>query len=153
MNIGYIYAIQNNINDCKYIGHSTNNLIIRFASHILQAYCNKKNTKQKYAKLYNFMKEHNPESFRIVLLEIIKYNDKKELKIKENNYIMLHDSINNGYNKNKPILTKLEKKEYKNRMNKLFRQNNPNYFTNYYETHKDVYKNKYYKKSKLLKTN
>lgn len=102
--IGYIYKIQNNINDKLYIGQTKSqrikhgkiinfDIFNRFNEH-KQNY-----NKKKYSnrKLYKAMNEHGIENFTIILLEDI-YNDLNILDLKELEYIKKYNSIENGYN-------------------------------------------------------
>jgi hypothetical protein len=49
-------------------------------------------------KLYPAMTSLGFNKFKIILLEIIPFNDKEELKSKEIEWILKLDTINNGYN-------------------------------------------------------
>ena len=97
--IGYIYKIQNNINDKLYIGQTKSqrikhgkiinfDIFNRFNEH-KQNY-----NKKKYSnrKLYKAMNDHGIENFTIILLEDI-YNDLNILDLKELEYIKKYNSI------------------------------------------------------------
>jgi len=146
-NTGFIYLIKNkNISDCVYIGHTKKHVKLRFSYHIINAYGNKK-SKQKYAKLYIFMKKYDPEDFDYEILEKVEYIEKKELRIKEDAYITLYNSIENGLNKNRAYLTDEEIKEY---AKKYYIKNKEN-FKNYYIVNKEHFKEYYIvNKEKIL---
>jgi len=91
-----IYRIINDLNEKVYIGFTTKSLIWRLAKHINEA-------KRQYfpnRKIYKAINEIGADHFSIELL--YDSNDKdKTLNQKEQYYIELYDSINNGYNSRK----------------------------------------------------
>ena len=89
--MGFIYIIQNNINDNIYIGQTTRTIETRWKEHIR---CATTLTKSK-SKLYKAMQEIGIEHFEI--RAIIECND-ESLDNEEQYYISQYNSYKNGYN-------------------------------------------------------
>jgi group I intron endonuclease len=82
MNTGRVYKIYNTADMNKiYVGSSKQTLTKRLAEH---KSCAKLG---RTSKIYNYIREKNYENFRIVLLEEMKYNDKSQLREREDFYI------------------------------------------------------------------
>lgn len=136
MKKGYIYMIENDINDKKYIGSTKKNIISRWGSHINDCYDEK--NKIYNIKFYVFMREIGFEHFKIKQIDEMYYNDKFELKILEKHYVIKYDSIKNGYNTRLPYSTKEEKQNYyKNNKEKIKK-----YYKEYYKNNKEKYNKK-----------
>ena len=85
---GYIYCYE--YSGRCYIG-STNNLSKRKQEH-------KEGTKAGYTKFKKAIKEYGFDNFNYKVLETIKYSNIRELWRLEDEYIIKHNSIDNGYN-------------------------------------------------------
>lgn len=105
---GKIYEIENKTTKEKYIGSTVNPIEDRFKGHTSKINVDT----EKNRKLYSAMKEHGVENFEIKLIEEYPCNSKKELRLREAHYIMLFDTIDNGYNMNLPIVD-MDEKTYK----------------------------------------
>ena len=89
-----LYAIENNINDKKYIGVTTTTLATRFYHHQRAAEDNKGGSSSKF---YNAMRKFGLDNFSIILLR----DDAKsieELLEQEMAAIKEQDTVANGYN-------------------------------------------------------
>jgi ribosomal protein L44E len=93
---GEIYLMKNTVTGLPYVGSTINKIAGRMNTHLNFARNNKK------SKLYTAMREH---TFTIELLELFQYEHKNELRHREDHYISLHDSINNGYNSNRAFIS------------------------------------------------
>ena len=82
-----IYKIYNTVNENIYIGQTVNSLTNRFSQH---CECSS-------SKVGKAIKTLSKDKFKIELLDTSATSN-KELSILEDKYIMLYDSINNGYN-------------------------------------------------------
>lgn len=92
---GYIYKITNTKNNKVYIGKTIYSIEKRFEEHKKDA---KRRGKEK-RPLYNAMNKYGVENFNIEEVEKVFYTENgKELEEKEQYYIDLYDSYNNGYN-------------------------------------------------------
>lgn len=89
--MGFIYIIQNNINDNIYIGQTTRTIETRWKEHIR---CAITLTKSK-SKLYKAMQEIGIEHFEI--RTILECNN-ESLDNEEQYYISQYNSYKNGYN-------------------------------------------------------
>lgn len=87
-----IYIIKNKINDKVYIGQSLN-IERRWKQHIYSGVS--KTAQDSYSKLHLAMKELGINNF---YYEILEETEQELLTFKEDYYINLYDSINNGYN-------------------------------------------------------
>lgn len=105
---GKIYEIENKITKEKYIGSTINSIEDRFRNHTSKINIDS----EKNRKLYAAMNEHGFQNFVIKLVEEYPCNNKKELRFREAHYIMLFDTIENGYNMNLPIVD-MDEKTYK----------------------------------------
>lgn len=85
-----IYMITNLENEKSYIG-SSKNLYRRILNHFIK--CTKK------LEITYAIEKYGPDNF---IIEILEYTN-KDLHIRESYYIDLHNTIQNGYNKVKPI--------------------------------------------------
>lgn len=92
--VGYIYKIVNDVDDKIYIGSTTSSLSARMYRHRSDA----KNCKMNKLKLYNHMREIGIEHFKIELVEEIKNCVRNQLRILEDKYIKLLDTVKNGLN-------------------------------------------------------
>ena len=105
---GKVYYIENLINNKKYIGSTKKSLEHRFNDH--------KNCfnagKDKNRKIYAAMAEHDIKNFVINLIEEYPCESKKELRLREAHFIMLYDTIENGYNTYLSIVD-VDEKTYK----------------------------------------
>ena len=89
MKKGFIYIIKNKINSKVYIGQTTQTVEIRFKQHLK---CLKSNSVQLISKA---IKKYGKSSFYVEMLEECLI---EELNTKEEYYIELYNSFNNGYN-------------------------------------------------------
>ena len=90
--VGKIYCISNNINNKVYIGKTTYSTIEqRFQEHCRDSH---KINKEK-RPLYNAMRKYGIEHFFISLIEEC---DLSILETREQYWIDIYDSYNNGYN-------------------------------------------------------
>lgn len=78
---GSVYKIVNTQNDYVYVGSTKQTLSRRMATH--RSACKRGNNK----KLYKMMRRIGVEHFKIVLLEIVEFEDIYELRKKEDDYI------------------------------------------------------------------
>lgn len=88
-----IYKATNIQNDKVYIGQTIKPLSCRISEHKCRA-----NYADSHTKFYNAIKKYGWENF---VWEVIEESDEwnqEELNAKEQYYIQLYDSINNGYN-------------------------------------------------------
>lgn len=88
-----IYAIRNKTNNKYYIGQSKD-IRKRVCAHFSVL----KNNKHYNVKLQNSFNIHNKENFEKLILEEINVYDKQKLTELEDQWIIFHDSIKNGYN-------------------------------------------------------
>lgn len=89
MKTGHIYVIKNSINSKLYIGQTTQDVEIRFKQHLK---CLKSNSIQLISKA---IKKYGKSYFYVEILEECLI---EELNAKEEYYINLYNSFNNGYN-------------------------------------------------------
>ena len=89
MKNGFIYIIKNRINDKVYIGQTTQTVEVRFQQHLK---CLKSNAVQIISKA---IKKYGKSNFYVEILEECSI---EELNIKEEYYIELYNSFNEGYN-------------------------------------------------------
>ena len=87
--MGYIYLIENDINDKKYVGLTTQTIEQRWKQHL-------RASKYKKYKLYYAMRKYGVEHFYIK--EIDKAEDIEELKELEKYWIKYYNAYYNGYN-------------------------------------------------------
>lgn len=87
--MGYIYLIENDINNKKYVGLTTQTIDKRWKQHLNAS-------KYKNYKLYYAMRKYGIEHFHIK--EIDKTEDFEELKELEKYWIKYYDTYDNGYN-------------------------------------------------------
>ena len=87
----FVYKITNKVNDKVYIGQTVRPINKRFNRHINDALKNKLDT--HFARAIRKYGESN-----FVIEQIDTANNQEELTLKEQYYIRLFDSINNGYN-------------------------------------------------------
>jgi hypothetical protein len=141
-----IYKIINTLNDFVYIGCTTQPLRKRFMDH-------KNNLSQSRLlkmKLYNAMNELGKDNFKIVLIEKIQYNNRNELRVKEQEYIDKYNSYTNGYNSKCEVRSQkqyIEDNKEKIKANKkIYWENNKERLCSnkreYYLQHKDMYSSK-----------
>ena len=92
--MAYIYVIENDINNKKYVGKTNFSLKKRFNEHI------KDSTKRRVEKrpLYNAMNKYGTEHFHIKLIEEV---DPMIASEKEQYWIDFYDTYKNGYNATK----------------------------------------------------
>lgn len=89
-----IYIIRNKINDLIYIGATINLISKRFTEHKGNAV----NNRFINSKLYKAMNELGHDNFYIEIIEYFSCKNVEKLHEREDGYISLYDSINNGYN-------------------------------------------------------
>lgn len=89
-----IYIIRNKINDWVYIGATINIASKRLTEHKSNA----TNNRFIESKFYKAMNEIGHDNFYIEIIEYYSCENEKELHEREDGYILLNDSINNGYN-------------------------------------------------------
>lgn len=88
---GYIYVIENDINDKKYIGKTTLTIEERFKEHLLDS----SRRKKEHRPLYSAMNKYGIEHFSIRQIEKV---DVKQLDKREQYWINFYDCYKNGYN-------------------------------------------------------
>lgn len=91
---GIVYLITNSFNDKKYVGSTSKTLQERMKTHIN----NMKTSRYSQFPLYQDITTLGVSAFTIEPIINIKYFDIKELKMVEDAYISIYDTINNGYN-------------------------------------------------------
>ena len=93
---GYIYCVENLLNEMKYIGQTSQTISIRWNQHKKDMWIEHNN------KFYNAMKKYGVENFSIRELEKIECSEKDELLDKldllEQQYIEQFNTYPNGYN-------------------------------------------------------
>jgi len=129
---GKIYCIRNNINDKIYIGSTIQSLSSRMGSH------RRDSLKNVTYKIYQAFNELGVDNFYIELIENYDCKTKEELRAREQHFIRLHNSLNNGYNGRCAIPDEIRKndiiqyqkeyyeenKDYVHLRNKIYRENN-----------------------------
>ncbi len=94
---GIIYILHNLETDSKYIGSTKlPNTTLRLMGHYLAS---TQKSKQNIP-IVKAMNSIGIEKFYIEEIERGEYRDKKELLQREKHFIMLYDTVNNGYNRN-----------------------------------------------------
>lgn len=92
---GFIYMIENDINNLKYIGQTRETIDRRFKRHI-------KSSKTLDYSLYRAMRKYGVYHFTVKQIESISCHSRDELNIKLNElemyYIQLYNTYKNGYN-------------------------------------------------------
>ena len=87
--MGYIYLINNNVNNKKYIGQTIKSIEQRWKEHIHKMHlCNDR-------PLYKAMEKYGLHNFTITLIEEV---DEILLNEREKYWIQYYDSFNKGYN-------------------------------------------------------
>ena len=81
--LGKIYIIRNHINDFIYIGSTINSVRYRFYQHVKSGF------RYPNSLLYKAMAEFKTEKLYVHLLEDFEYENIKELRIREGDYIKL----------------------------------------------------------------
>jgi predicted GIY-YIG superfamily endonuclease len=94
-----IYKIVNDLNDEIYIGSTKQQLSKRFYEHKSDS----RNEKTKHYKLYQLVEEYGWDSFRIILIEEFKCENREEQRKKEQQYI---DELKPSLNKLRAFGTK-----------------------------------------------
>lgn len=143
--IYYIIKSKNElIKDC-YIG-CTNNFKKREYTH--KSYCI--NNEAKQLKLYKFINQNGGwDEWTMYLIEETEYETKKECFERERFWIEMYEASLNKIKK--PIRYIEEKRDYTNKYNTIYRNNNKEYYKNYRENHKEgkkEYNKEYYEKKK-----
>jgi hypothetical protein len=139
---GIIYKIVNNIDDMIYIGSTTTKLCYRMAVHR----CKMRNNYN--ATLYQHMRKIGIHNFTIVLIEDYPCQNKMQLLRRERYYFELYDK-QILLNTNRPIITRVEKKQGNNKYCKFWHANNKNYHNNQIKLW--FIKNKLYRKIYIQK--
>lgn len=85
-----VYCIKNDINNKVYIGKTIHNVEKRFKEHIRDA-----RSHRRTSKFHNAIKKYGEEHFYPIVLEEC---EEDIVGIREQYYIQLYDSVNNGYN-------------------------------------------------------
>jgi hypothetical protein len=96
MKTGYIYAIENDINEEVYIGSTTRPINERFCEHKTSA------RRRPVCTFHKFMAFHGVEHFKIIELEKVQVASFFELKNLEETYIRDYASLNTINGTNKP---------------------------------------------------
>ena len=167
MNTGYVYCIYCKDTDKKYIGSTTHDINKRLSQHKYNynRYINKNGSCQNllYCSSYEVLEHDN---YNIICLEVVNYENKKDLYNKEKLYIKNMDCVNKNipnrkfkeyykdnkdkykqyYKDNRERIIKYNKEQYKNKIEyytekaKEYRKNNPELFKKYYEKNKEKLK-------------
>ena len=87
MRKGYIYLIENDFDDNKYVGQTARDIQTRFHEHITDT--------QGHSYLHSAMQKYGYQHFSIKILEEVPI---EQLDIKEKEWIKKLDTYNNGYN-------------------------------------------------------
>jgi len=147
---GKIYCIRNNINDKIYIGSTTQSLSSRMGGH------RRDSLRKVNYKIYQAFNELGIENFYIELIENYDCKTKEELRAREQHFIRLHNSLNNGYNGRCAIpdeIRKNERKEYEKNYKRIHYEEKKydiiKYQKEYYEENKDYVhlRNKIYREN------
>ena len=91
---GKIYKIVNSVNNIIYVGSTESKYLSKRMGHHRENCLKVPNC----GKLYPAMIVIGIEKFKIILLELIPFKDKEELRAKEYEWINKLDTVNNGYN-------------------------------------------------------
>jgi group I intron endonuclease len=91
--MGFIYLIRNNLNNLIYIGSTRKDINKRLKEHFN---C----SRYRNSKLYKAMRQDGTNNFTIELIENCSDHNMAAI---EGFYILLHNSIENGYNSNKIV--------------------------------------------------
>ena len=156
-----IYKITNSIDDEVYVGSTTQDLNKRLAKHCSNL------RHQKTGKIYDHMRTHGVDAFKIELIENFACNDQKELRLKEGEWIRKLGTLNLKMAGRTPKQYRIEHAEFCKSWNKLWRMENKEYdamrkkkwtdankehvseyHKNYREKHKDELKT--FKETKIL---
>lgn len=97
MYTGFIYCIENKVNDKKYVGKTTQHPTSRFKSHLNSYKHNTRNT-----LLYKAFEELGAENFFISVIEMINKDTKEELRetmlLRESELMVELNTLQDGYN-------------------------------------------------------
>lgn len=129
---GKVYMICNDTSDMIYIGSTCDDLRKRFYNHkkIYKSFCEGGYKKIPCNSKYIF--DDNMETSKIILLENVSCDSKQELLFKEREWFDKYNREGkNVVNKYKPILSSVEKKEYKIDYAKKYRENNKDLIKKY----------------------
>jgi hypothetical protein len=116
---GSVYLMEDTVTLRPYIGSTQVPLEIRFRRHKSSA------RHGGNSDIYKAMREH---TFTMTLLELVECDHVSELRQREDHYMALHDSINNGYNCNRAfvsaeqrvgVIRSYKRKFYKNNKAKI----------------------------------
>lgn len=143
--IYYIIRCKNEtIKDC-YIGCTTN---FKKREYTHKSYCNINESKQ--LRLYSFINQNGRwDEWEMLLIEETDYETKKQCLERERFWIEMYEASLNKIKK--PIRYIDEKRDYTNKYNTIYRNNNKEYYKNYRDTHKEgkkEYNKDYYEKKK-----
>ena len=95
-----IYKIINDVDNLVYVGSTA---LEHINNRMRYHKSDMKRTLKKNFKLYKHMNNIGVNNFKIILLETINTNDKKEIYKRERYWINFYNSINNGLNEVNPI--------------------------------------------------
>ena len=90
--LGRIYKITNTINGLSYYGSTMKNEKVRYIGHIEAC------KKGGGGKLYKAMRDFGIDKLKCELVKCVIISDVRHLEEIENSYIMMNDTITNGYN-------------------------------------------------------
>jgi MSV199 domain/GIY-YIG catalytic domain/Protein of unknown function (DUF3627) len=94
--IGYIYAIENDINDDIYIGSTMRSITERFSEHITSA------RRRPTCTFHKFMQFHGTEHFFVTEVKEVKCSSFLDLQTLEESYIRDYGTLNTINGTNKP---------------------------------------------------
>ena len=114
-----IYKIINDIDDCVYIGSTTERLSSRMAKHRFDI--NRHN-----GRIYQHMRKYGTENFHIVLIRNYPCTSKEELVKEERREFDLYDK-NVLLNIYRPYINSIEKQELIAKCKKIWYNKNKNY--------------------------
>lgn len=130
---GKIYKLQS-IEGYYYIGSTTKTLQERFSSH---KYCIENDIDYRNSKNYRYFKSIPIDEIDIELIEDYPCSSKKELREREDHYIILSLSDKYCLNTFRAFQTDEEKKEYYRLYYALHKDKAQEYMKKYYEEHKE----------------
>jgi hypothetical protein len=119
--IGRVYSIKCDVSDFEYIGSTKQQLSARMS-------CHRRHAKWNKGKLYQYMREVGIEHFRIVPVAEVECETKAELRRAEDKAICERNTIKQGLNTYRAILTEGRRvKENKERCKKHYEENKEHY--------------------------
>ena len=129
-NLGKIYKIVDNTTDNIYIGSTCEPILSRRLAQHISSYKRYLNGKQNYVSSYDIIAKSD---YDIILIELCPCNTKDELLARERYY---RDTLI-CVNKNRPIISDDEKKEYGTKYRQVHKEQHKEYDAKYYLKHQE----------------